>query len=404
MADDIRLTGIDSVAPYPLATTDDLYALPPPAFIIEDFLPEAAITGITSYPGVGKTWFAFEAARALATKDRFLGRFQAVEGAVLFVGSDASIYDYAKQWRRLTTEQFKKLQPDNDSSPDYENPLKANVRFLIQSDFLFENIDSIRRLIRSSRQFTWGPPHEVFDEETGETDVVYNHGFCLIVFDTLSKLTRANQSDNSQMEEVFRNIRFLSEQTGAAIMLLHHNAKTTEFNDGEDWRGAMAQIGALDAWFQLTPEQADKEIVQVKVKKFRGITPPPFYYKMAVNSGDMDEEPPASLTVVDEPVNPFTDGITESALDVLTSSTYNGHWLTVKQIADALFDSYKDFFNDDRGKFEAALRNRLKHEVRKAKPTVRTSGGGSRGRRVMYSATPGMAEALAQDKSLKVEE
>ena len=403
MAEDIRLIGMDSLDVYPLTSSDELYALPPPAFIIEDFLVESSISGITSYPGVGKTWLAFEMTRALATGGQFLGRFPAREGAVLFVGSDASIYDYARQWRRLTMEQFKTLQPDPDSPPDYENPLKSNVKFLIQSDFLFENIDSVRRLIKTSRRFVWGPVHEVYDDETGETDMVRNHGFSLIVFDTLSKLTRANQNDNSEMEEVFRNIRFITEQTGASIVILHHNAKTSEFNDGEDWRGAMAQIGALDSWFQLTPTQAAKDVVQVKVKKFRGITPPAFFYKMNVNEGDMNEEPDASLAVVEEPKDErVSDGIAESVVELLHSPVSAGKWLTLKQIADALYPQYEDLFGNDRTRFETALRNRLKSESRRGRPTVKVSGGGARGRKSLFSGI--MEQALAEDKSLRGDE
>ncbi len=401
MSEDIRLVGIDSVEVYPLSHSDELYDMPAPKFIIDDFLPEGSVSGITSYPGVGKTWFAFEMTRALATGGRFLSNFPSREGAVLFVGSDASIFDYARQWRRLTMEEFKKLQPDSASSPDYENPLKANVRFLIQSDFLFESLDSIRRLIKTTNRFAWGPLQEVRDEATGEVDMEQRTGFSLIVFDTLSKLTRCNQNDNSQMEEVFRNIRLLSEQTGAAIVLLHHNAKSSEFKDGEDWRGAMAQIGALDNWFQLTPTPTEKDVIQVKVKKFRGITPPNFYYKMDVNSGEMSEEPTASLAVVDEPQDTkFDDGLASSSLAVLEK--HAGKWLTLKQICDATFAENKDLFDDDRTRFETAVRNRLKNMSRKG--VIKMSGGGARGRKSTFSANVSMERALAGDPELKVEE
>jgi hypothetical protein len=403
MSEDRRLIGIDAIEPYPFLSSDELYDLPAPRFIIEDFLPEGSISGITSYPGVGKTWFAFEMARAMATGGLFLNNFQATEGAVLFVGSDASIFDYARQWRRLTHEQFKTLQPDNESSPDYENPLKANVKFLIQSDFLFESRDSLLKLIKSTKNFVWGPLHETYDEATGSTDMVRNTGFALIVFDTLSKLTRANQNDNSEMEEVFRNIRLLSETTGAAIMMLHHNAKASEFKDGEDWRGAMAQIGALDNWFQLTPARADKDTIQVKIKKFRGITPQPFFYKADVNSGDPSEEPPASLAVVQEPKDVlFDDGIAEAAVEMLRSPAAAGKWFTLKQVCDSLWTTpmREMLFGEDRVKFETAVRNRLKNESRKTKPTIRMAGGGTRGRKSTFSALI-MEQALAEDDSLK---
>jgi hypothetical protein len=401
MSEDIRLVGIENVEPYPLFVSDDLYLLPAPTFIIEDFLPEGTISGVTSYPGVGKTWLAFEMARAIATGGRFLDHFPAHEGAVLFVGSDASIYDYARQWRRLTMEEFQQLQPDASSPLEYENPLKANMRFLVQSDFLFESGDAIRRLAQTIKKFDWGPLHEVYDEATGEIDMEKNHGFSLVIFDTLSKLTRVDQNSNTEMEEVFRNIRFLSEYTRASILLLHHNAKATEFKSGEDWRGAIAQIAALDNWYQLAPTRADKDTIRLKVKRFRGLTPPDFHYKMSVNIGEPGEEPPASLAVIADPQElVVTDGIAEMVVELLNTPEFLGKWWTLRQLTDRLYPQFADLFMNDRAKFDGRVRNRLKSEMRKTNPTVRMSGGGTRGTPATFSAGL-MKQVLNEDPDLK---
>jgi RecA-family ATPase len=237
------LVDIESVKPYPLVESKTLYEIRPPAMQIDQCLPVGGVMGITSQPGVGKTWLTMEIARAVSSGTPFLGKFESNRGGVLFVGSDSSLNDYAQQWSRLT-------RTTSEGSPGAFEP----VRFLIQSSFIFEDRDEVRQLIRTHQQFEWG---EV-THEPGTNLPHRERGFHVIVFDTVSRLTRARQNDNTEMEEVFRNIRAIAEITGAAVVLLHHNPKRSEFNDGEGWRGATSQEGALDSWIQLTPSRRSR--------------------------------------------------------------------------------------------------------------------------------------------------
>jgi AAA domain-containing protein len=280
--DDPRLVGIEQAHRYELSSPLDLESLPPVKYLIKGLIPEGSITGVTSYPGVGKTWFSLEMLRAQATGDKLLGLFEVLDpGSVLFVGSDASVYDYGQQWRKLSRGTI-------EGQPEHFVSARENIRFLLQSDFLFENLDTVRALVNTIRRHRYGPRIEEFDEEGESQGWSQRSGFKLVIFDTLSKLTRANQNDNTQMEEVFRNIRFVTEATGAAVIVLHHNSKRNEFNDGDDWRGAMSQIGALDGWLDLKKSRAktSKGVIRVDVKKFRGITPEPFHYRMDVQDPD----------------------------------------------------------------------------------------------------------------------
>ena len=377
---DIRLTGIETVPPFTLSDGVALYNIPPPPMLIEDVLPRASIVGLTAPPGTGKTWLTMEMIRAVATGTDFLGHYP-VEGAYpcLFVGSDASLYDYAQQWRRLTLTQWSALTEQET------NLLEDNVKFLIQSPFMFEDMSMVRQLISTNLQYKWGEYEDwVLDRNMEIVPVVRHHtGFRLIVFDTLSKLTRANQNDNTEMEEVFRNIRLISEQTGATIVLLHHNSKPTEFNGGTDWRGAVAQLGALDTWLHMIPSRRDKYTITVDFKKFRGITPPPYSYVMRVG-----DEADASLDYVDPSTvaeTTFTDGLADDILTAMTDGPAAGKWMSVNQIADAMWEEYGLNYGNDRAKFTAALRRRLNEMVRAVNPRVWREGGGQ-GKRALYRA------------------
>lgn len=384
--EDVRLTGIESTLGYPLIGPSDLYRMPEPAMLIDGILPAQTITGLTSYPKVGKTWLVFEMMRAIITGGRFLDAFDARPGAALFVGSDASVFDYARQWRKLTRKAYDEHAAAQALDHEHENPFEW-ARFLIQSDFMFDNRDAILRLIQTIRSFEYGRPwFETFiNPETGERETVekIRSGFPLVVFDTLSKLTRANQNDNSEMENVFRNIRLIGEQTGAAIVILHHNSKKGEFNDGEDWRGAVAQIGALDNWFQLTPSKQDKDVIQFIIKAFRGITPEPFMFKRLV---DEDQAIMVFDSAGEMDAKSYDDGIEEAAVAWLRSDETTDHWFTLDAICEGLYHRFTMQF-PDRAKFKKALRNRLSNSLRRARPTVRRVGGGRRGSVVKYQAT-----------------
>jgi len=55
MIEDVRLIGLKDVKPYKLKEGIDLYGLEPPPMLVEEILPKQTITGVSSFPGVGKT-------------------------------------------------------------------------------------------------------------------------------------------------------------------------------------------------------------------------------------------------------------------------------------------------------------------------------------------------------------
>lgn len=345
--------GWAATSPYPLSSTNEMLAAKPPSMLIEKVLPRAGVMGITAVPGAGKTWLALEMARAVSKGVPFLGRYPTQRGGVLFVGSDSSLFDYARQWARLTYDdrvEHRRLLDDMNEydengnllyepavddmieafGPDWQNAPFDSVRFLIQSSFYFGNSDETKRLIQTAKAFHWGP---IKDTPNGPE---YSHGLDLIVFDTLSRLSRANQNDNTEMEEVFRHVRIIAEATNAAVVLLHHNSKRTEFNDGADWRGAMSQIGALDSWIQLSPGQNDRYKVGVQFKKFRGITPPDFAFKMEVM-----EEDYARLIAIDAADQADANvSDVELALRALLAKDEAKDGLTMPEIVDRMWPEF----------------------------------------------------------------
>lgn len=347
-----RLVTIQGVEGYSTMSSGQLYNEKAPPQLIEGILPAESVAGLTSYPGVGKTWLVLELIRAVNMGDLAMGRFQARHGGTLFVGNDASTFDYARQWKRLT-----RRFPDEDF---------AGARFLLQSSFLFEDDNELRRIIKTHQDFTWGDEEDVYDRVPSFDDdgnltgweeefvgTERKRGFSLIVFDTLTKLTRAQENDNTEMNRVFANIRMLAELTGATILLLHHNSKPTEFNDGTDWRGAISQIGALDTWLDLTTRKNDKYSVRGTFKKFRGITPPDFEYRMNVL------DPAAASLEFKAEVKGFfgQDELKEEILRVVTEIPEGRGRKQIIELLWPIFEAKGEF--SVQAKFAGAVNNRI---------------------------------------------
>ena len=391
--DNPLLAGIENVTPYQIASAAHLHSIEPPPMIIDDVLPAGGIMGITSFPGVGKSWLCMEIARAVCGEKKFLGHFDTLPGSVLFVGSDSSEYDYARQWTRLSAtdealfsvhaseipDAERDLRLETENGPDWRIGPFHSARFLLQSDFMFENIDTVRRLISTCLTFEYGPYEDHYDD-TGEFEGNYRRtGFRVIVFDTLSKLTTANQNDNSEMENVFRNIRLIAEATGAAIVLLHHNSKKNEFNEGSDWRGAMSQIGALDSWIQLSSSPNSKHHVKVQFKKFRGITPANFAYQMLVNDSRT-----ASLKYHMDSGPVDKDNLAADIHDYLLKIAPKQ--VNISQIGVALGAKWAEKYNNDMTNLKRAIFARIEKMVLTPQPNMplQTFGGGKRGKQKLY--------------------
>jgi len=288
-----------------------MFKVPLPEMLVDDILPRKTVTGITAMPGTGKTWLTLELARSISTGTKFLGRFQAKPGNVVYVGQDSSIHDYAQQLRKLIRAEYQEYQADVEKGLRHVNPFDDRLRFIIQPGLLLEDKKSVMRLASTVLSLK----HSEYDyiehrnsfstgERIGVKQVEYKTGADLIVLDTLSSMLRVDQLDNTSMEIPIRNCRWLAAATGACVVIIHHNSYPSENNDGERWRGAGSQVAALDNWFHIahTP-RGPKGRLLLKCKRFRGLTPPDFTYEMSVDDNKAtllsidDESPIATISV-----------------------------------------------------------------------------------------------------------
>lgn len=274
--------------PYHVIGLKALLSMPEPPMLIDSILPRQGITGLASKPGLGKTFLCLEMARAVVTGGMCLGQFKAKVGAVLFIGQDQSILEYARQLRKTILTEYEQQKLDYpDEVNDFEDrlffiaPAAAGDRRVWVDDR--EDTDDIITAANNITHSDSGEPYVeyIYDPVSGGfTQVPFDsstRGVALIVVDTLSASHGSDENSNTEMNEIFRNVRKIAEQTRAAVVLTHHLTKST----GE-FRGAGAQEGALDNLIELHGKPGDTTIKFV-VKKFRGIRHPDFEYQMEVD-------------------------------------------------------------------------------------------------------------------------
>ena len=279
---------LEGVEKYSRLNIRQLWDVPLPEMLIEGLLPRRTLTGLTAKPGAGKTWLTLELARSIATGTKFLGHFQCRPGNVVFVGQDADICDYARQIRKLFKAEVEMYDAEIEAGQRVTNPFDDRFSAIIDPGLLIEDQHRMKRLAatvldieHSERDVT----RQEIDTQTGElvehSDTEIQRGTDLIVLDSESSMTRLDQNNNTDMEIAFRNLRWLAKVTNAGVVIIHHNGNTTEFNDGENWRGASSQVGALDNWFNLKPHPRHPNRVLFQVKRFRGLRPDDFNYTMS---------------------------------------------------------------------------------------------------------------------------
>ena len=115
----------------------------------------------------------------------------------------------------------------------------------------------------------------------GAVDFVVNLvnglGAKLVVIDNLGTVSGKVDENSAEMVQVLSRFRRISEETGAAVILIHHQRKTTGFSGraGETLRGHSSIEAALDLAL-LVEREEHAETAQMKSTKVRGADVLPF--------------------------------------------------------------------------------------------------------------------------------
>ena len=272
----------------PVEGTRGLKTLGPPPMVIEELIPVGSITLVSGQPYSGKTFFALEAARAVATGSLFMGKWKVERpGNVLIVEQDSPKYDTGRALWAMLAEQAAAEDPalveDEGSIVD---PIYTAWHPGLD---LSSRLDALRIAATANSLHTWRGlrdyPYAAVDNEGNvtheweEIDDGY-YGVSLIILDSSRSLHRGEENESGDMEQVLQNIKLIREKTGAAIILIAHDNAA-----GEKTRGSTAIPAGVDTEYAVTKRRRNKDH-GVFIRKARAIAPQEFRYTITTAAGD----------------------------------------------------------------------------------------------------------------------
>lgn len=106
---------------------------------------------------------------------------------------------------------------------------------------------------------------------------IRERGAKLVIIDNLGLVSPGADENSDQMIQIMANLRLLAEETGAAIILIHHQRKSSGNNTraGETLRGHSSIEGALDLALLVEREEGSPA-VQIRSTKTRDVDVPLF--------------------------------------------------------------------------------------------------------------------------------
>lgn len=281
--------------------------------VIDPIVAQEETSLLQSQPRDGKTWFVLAAALAVATGDKFAGRFATTQTNVLYVTNEDG--------QRAITHRLQMLMRGMDI------PRPPEGFRLFTRGIWLDELDWQRRLIAEVREFEIG----------------------LVILDPLRSVTACVDKGPSELQPLARFLRHLIAETGCADWNGHHETKPSP-NFPDERRAAQRSSGgglfsAMDA--PISIERVDDTQSRFVPDGFKHCeTPPPFIVQRVVGDGAV------YLCVVDAP-----DGQTGADL--------------------ALLDEVRDYLRQHKGCSQSEIQRGIrkqKDRIRTALDALRTTG------------------------------
>lgn len=211
----------------------------PPA-LFHDFLLQRAVTMISAEPFTGKSMFTLALSLALDCNRALMGTFNPLERRkTLFVGQDSPEWDYAEQIRKLV------------------------VGYGLTDDDL-ERMDS---------EAIFNDGFDILDQGRHKDLLDYHseHGFDVVVFDTLASIHTVDENSNREMGYVMRALKALRDKLQCTVIFTHHDAKSTGDERSAVYRPRGASVIAGSSDVHISLRSSTDGSVKLTMPKGRGI-------------------------------------------------------------------------------------------------------------------------------------
>lgn len=198
-------------------------------WVVEGMIPEGTITCFSGPTGCGKSLIVFKIADLISRGEDIFGKYKSVESKVLWFDFEMTEFDVAVRAKEICAK---------------------NSEMFLQYDKVWkiEDQNSIKFL----------------------EDFIKNNGIKVIVFDTLSKIHRADENSNTQMTPIMEKMLELCRGLNVSIILIHHNNKNQEALGLGKGRGASAIPDNCASYFMVESKKMsfqDKDVLEIQLKQ-----------------------------------------------------------------------------------------------------------------------------------------
>jgi len=197
-------------------------------YVVNPYIPGASLVILAGDGGTGKTYIAFEMARAVATGERFAG-LETTQGNVLIIDEETGMDGLKKRFSRI--EYYREPAPEDA------------IFYCSYAGFNFSGAEGPAALKR----------------------IVQEKNISLVIIDALVDVMTGDENSAQDVNPVMRGLREITAATGTAILLIHHS------NKSGGYRGSTALKGAVDTLLIATQEKLtnDGVLVHLAVDKMR---------------------------------------------------------------------------------------------------------------------------------------
>ncbi len=194
----------------------------PIAWIVEGLFPMESISILSGDPGNFKTWITMDLARSIAQGVSFLGKFETIQGAVLFIDEENS--------ERVVQARYKKM----DIIQDEELP----IYYLNRIGFKIDDKEDLNNVI----------------------DFVKEKDIKLVIIDSLVRIHSGDENTSQTMSKVMRCFQEIV-KAGASVISTHHHRKgPAGSNPSLALRGSSDILAGVDCHIIITHAKEENRL------------------------------------------------------------------------------------------------------------------------------------------------
>ncbi len=293
----------------PAIPVEELFSRPERPYLVEGVLTQGALALLSAESFVGKTFFAMELARAVATGTLFMNKYRVRRGGVLYIAQDGSDEEYVRQWKKIAGHHWGdhraallEFQEDCMQAPEERrlgaepphDAFRGRIRFEFNHALGIDNSDDLQKIALTALRMEHSLG-EVLQCDPDDLDMPPytspdhgEQGVRLVIFDAGHSVFFGDENSSGEVQNVMTNLRQLANATGATVLLLVHLNKYSSQQRKQGVppvhenrvRGSGVFQSAPDWHMQLHKGKADDEVYAFQLKDRAGNRCKSFIYGM----------------------------------------------------------------------------------------------------------------------------